>query len=319
MLTASIVAAFFIYAICTSSKSNKYDYFISETIDADSLEYQNPWMIWKNNDFDNMKNGELILLKNLKGDRDVPAMDYAIVQKINGVILISEATKISFNKLLKQKNIKYDNKDQLVILDKQNEVGATIDIFRTTFPEIQVPIKQINISSKDYKQDQTREDDMVTLGMTDANYDSFTVYPEGQYSDILGPLIMHETAHVVGGYAGIGDSTKWENAMAADKNISKTLLDNNFKQYETGTMLDASSDSIHSLIFGQKAITEYAKENNEEDWAESFCWYAYDKIYGGIGTTGINSNIRFSDAYPNRSKFIDEWYEEEIKKNGKSN
>ena len=130
---------------------------------------------------------------------------------------------------------------------------------------------------------------------------------------------MHETAHVVGDYAGIGSSVEWGKAMVADKDVSKTLLNDNFKQHETNTMLDVSSDSIHSLIFGQKALTEYAKDNNEEDWAESFCWYAYDKIYGGIGTTGINSNIRFSDAYPNRSKFIDEWYEEEIKKNGKSN
>ena len=319
VLTVSVVIAFFIYASNesfqpNSSQPNQYDYFVSETIDVDLLKYRDPWMIWENDDFDNMENGELILLKNLDGDYDISPMEYAVVQKINGVILISQVTKTSFDEILEQKNIEYNDKDQFAVLDTQIEIGATIDIFHTTFSEIEVPIKQINISAKDYKQDQARGDGLVTLGTTDADHDSFTVYPEGQYPEIIGPLLMHETAHVVGDYAGIGSSVEWGKAMVADRNISKTLLDDNFKQHKTNTMLDASSDSIHSLIFGQKALTEYAKDNNEEDWAESFCWYAYDKIYGGIGVRGDGTNVRFSDAYPNRAEFIDDWYQDEIKK-----
>mgnify|MGYP000385894995 CR=1 FL=1 len=107
MLTVSMVIAFFIYASHESSQSNslqpnQYDYFVTETIDADSLEYSDPWTIWKNSDFDNMENGELILLKNLDGDYDISAMEYAVVQKINGVVLISQVTKTSFDEILEQ-------------------------------------------------------------------------------------------------------------------------------------------------------------------------------------------------------------------------
>ena len=157
MLTVSMVIAFFIYASHESSQSNslqpnQYDYFVTETIDADSLEYSDPWTIWKNSDFDNMENGELILLKNLDGDYDISAMEYAVVQKINGVVLISQVTKTSFDEILEQKNIEYNDKDQFTVLDTQIEIGATIDIFHTTFSEIEVPIKQINISAKETRE-----------------------------------------------------------------------------------------------------------------------------------------------------------------------
>ena len=312
-----IIISLSVFNACSSTSTDSPKYVLLETIDASSLKYQDPWMLWKNDDLNNMENSQLILLENIKGTVDTEPMEYAVTQKINGVIIVSQIGKSSFNKLQNQEE--FDRNIELSTFDIQNKIGSTMEVIQEVFPGLQTPMKQINISSKPHPSDKKRDDGLVTLGSADQNYDSYTFYPEGMYPDVMEQTLIHESAHVVGGPYGIGESNEWEKSMVSDKKISKKILTKGFSQDKTNTLLDVSTDSIHSLIFGDNAITEYGKNNSEEDWAESFCWYTYDKIHQGIGTTKNGKRIRFSEVYPNRTKFINKWYAEELNKKEKSN
>lgn len=301
-----------IFKIYASTSTDVSEYVVLETIEASSLKYQDPWMLWKNDDLNNMEDGQLILLEDIKGTVDTAPMDYAVAQKINGVIIVSQIGKSSFNEL--QNHEEFDRNIELSTFDVQNKIGSTMGVIQEVFPGLQTPMKQINISSKPHPSDKNRDDGLVVLGSADQIYDTYTFYPEGMYPDAMEPTLIHESAHVLGGSVGIGESNEWQKSIASDKEVSKHILNKGFIQDKTNTILDVSTDSIHSLIFGDDGITEYGKDSSEEDWAESFCWYVYDKIHGGIGTINNRERVRFFEVYPNRSKFIDKWYAEELNK-----
>ena len=305
-----------VFNICLSTSIDDPEYVISETIQASALKYQDPWMLWKNDGFNNMENGQSILLEDIKGTLDIAPLEYAVARKINGVIIVSQIDKSSFDELQNQEE--FDNNIETSIFDAQNKIGSSIDVIQKAFPGLQTPMKQINVSSKENPLDKNRDDGFVTLGTADQIYDTYTFYPEGMYPDAMEQTLIHESAHVLGGSIGIGESSGWRKSIASDKKVSKYILNKGFVQDKTNTILDVSADSIHSLIFGDDGITEYGKDSSEEDWAESFCWYVYDKIHGGIGTTDNGERVRFSEVYPNRSKFIDKWYAEELNKKEKS-
>lgn len=307
-----IIISLGVFNACSSTSTDNSKYVLLETIEASSLKYQDPWMLWKNDDLNNMEDSQLILLEDIKGTVDTAPMDYAVAQKINGVIIVSQIGKSSFNEL--QNHEEFDRNIELSTFDVQNKIGSTMGVIQEVFPGLQTPMKQINISSKPHPSDKNRDDGLVALGSADQIYDTYTFYPEGMYPDAMEPTLIHESAHVLGGSIGIGESNEWQKSIASDKEVSKHILNKGFIQDKTNTILDVSTDSIHSLIFGDDGITEYGKDSSEEDWAESFCWYVYDKIHGGIGTTNNGERVRFFEVYPNRSKFIDKWYAEELNK-----
>lgn len=112
----------------------------------------------------------------------------------------------------------------------------------------------------------------------------------------------HEIGHVIGVNGGPRDPYTWENAQRTDQATGK-------RRFGAG---EGTGNEHHGFMVGKSAVSGYGSNNVNEDWAESIRLYLYSLRYSGhIGSfrkaDGMLVPVKFSEAYPSRTKWIEKW------------
>lgn len=124
--------------------------------------------------------------------------------------------------------------------------------------------------------------------------------------------LYHEMGHGMGVHHGPPNRAAWEAAQEADAASSARLTVQ--RGYHHGYDLDSP------WLVGDRNVTEYAKTNIREDWAESIELYLLDRTgrinFGRVeeaapeiaGFERVTSRqLHFADLWPRRAELIDDW------------
>lgn len=285
--------------------------FVRDSYDVDSdFLNQSTWDLWKNPQFDSLKEGQSMLLTDIPNVSDIGEMEFAIAVKINDTIIVQELDKKSYSEIENDGKSKINDAKfkSSATYKKMVEAAGGFDAITAAFPGVEKVLEQITISADPSLDDALRDDGFITWGSAMTNSNTYTLYPAGMQAskESLERTIIHEMAHLYQDdniYSFKRDlSMNWEEVQSRDAEISRKFADEN-----GFTIYDIPQGKYHVPKTGSIGITDYGETQISEDWAESFLYYCISKQEGGIGTDDDGNVVTFEDLYPNRAKMINEW------------